>query len=141
MYPENTQRFNIPDFEDWEAGLPSINGTHRLEAGTEGNQAPVTITMFHQLHCLSIIVRQLATLDRKSHTARGDPLEGVCPVDKKSQWELTQHCMNYLRQMVLCHSHTTLETVRSQIPPSIVELAKSRYVCKDWTSVYSRWSK
>ena len=76
------------------------------------------VTMFHQLQCLDVI-RQALT-----DTQGGDANE------------LIHHCMNYLRQMALCHSHTALESVRADKPPKIVDLTRSMYECRDWTALY-----
>jgi hypothetical protein len=49
--------------------------------------------MFHQLDCLGIIAKQYA-----EHTPLTD---------------LTRHCVNYLRQCILCLADNRLESVRA----------------------------
>jgi Mycotoxin biosynthesis protein UstYa len=72
--------------------------------------------MFHELQCLDNIRQAL--------------------IDKENQNEIVHHCMNYLRQMTLCHSHTALESVGWDSPPKVVDLTRSLYQCRDWTALH-----
>lgn len=134
MYPENTHRFGLLADEDWKAIMPKSQGATTAEDGHF-----ITISMFHQLECLNIVREQLtsAALNRSAEMPRAE----TCPKMARTRWDLTQHCMNYLRQMVLCHSHTALETIRSTVGPGIVDWSKSRYICRDWSVVYSQQRK
>lgn len=134
MFPENTHRYGLLDSADWAALVPHPHGIT-----TEEDGRPVTISMFHQLECLNIVREQLVSRSpsRNNETLR----TGMCLDTPRRRWEVSQHCMNYLRQMVLCHSHTALESIRSEHGPGIVDLTKSRYVCRDWTAVYDRWRR
>ncbi|KAF7366911.1 hypothetical protein MSAN_00949800 [Mycena sanguinolenta] len=81
------------------------------------------LSIFHQLKCLDII--------RKDYLAG---MAGARTIPSGA----TQHCINYLRQMVLCRSNKQLLRVvdiysNHSIPPrGIVR------TCRDWTGVYQR---
>ena len=60
---------------------------------------PHTIAMFHQLRCLDII--------------RRDYVSGIPE-------PLREHCINYLRQSILCLADVRLESVRSLSAPTLV---------------------
>ncbi|TFY69821.1 hypothetical protein EVJ58_g199 [Rhodofomes roseus] len=61
------------------------------------------ISMFHQIHCLSMIRESLIN-GINDHAA---------------------HCLNFMRQAVLCNADTTLEAI-----------TETTHTCKDWTQVY-----
>ena len=48
---------------------------------------------------------------------------------------LARHCMNYLRQMILCRADTRLEPVRSPIGHART-MSEVTHVCQDWSTVY-----
>ena len=79
---------------------------------------PYTVTLFHQLKCLDII--------RKQYLLPPPPIE---PISKE-----TVHCMNYLRQSLLCQPSLTLEvSVDSETKAST---SGYETVCRDWSAVY-----
>lgn len=87
--------------------------------------------MFHQLKCLDIIRQELvAPSQRDGHTT-----------ESPSHWELTEHCMNYLRQISLCHGNTALESVRSDQSPKITDLHRTTYECRDWSAMYAQYTE
>ncbi|GBE89267.1 hypothetical protein SCP_1502750 [Sparassis crispa] len=106
---------------EWNATLPS--GGVLLHLGPK--LRPFSLSMFHQMRCLNIIRGGLAAL-----YADGTP--GA----RLRQPNLTRHCMNYLRQMVLCRADLRLESVRA---PRGYKLATSEvtHACQDWNAVYS----
>jgi len=93
---------------------PTINLPPSSPSSTRGNLDTHTISLFHQLSCLGIIRSDYASNRSTS---------------------LSQHCLNYLRQSILCLADTRLEPVRRAKPPNVVILAGD-YACKDWTAVY-----
>lgn len=116
LYPEDTHRYDLDTQQgiaEWAAHIPHGDGFVRLGP----NDRKFGVAMFHELQCIDII-RQ-ALVDKQEH-----------------QKEIVHHCMNYLRQMVLCHSHTALESVRWDRPPKVVDLTRSLYQCRDWTALY-----
>lgn len=71
------------------------------------------VSMVHQLQCLQVIRKEYG--------------EGT-------QTALAEHCMQYLRQSILCAADTRLESVRFSRPPHVVALP-GEYECRDWTSI------
>jgi hypothetical protein len=47
---------------------------------------------------------------------------------------LATHCLNYLRQSLLCIADTRVESIRYSSPPHVVSLSGD-YVCWDWEKV------
>lgn len=116
MSVENTRHYSLSNDTEWERLLPS-NGVLRL--GDDGRE--FTISMFHQLRCLNILRRTLV-----SHRDRSIG---------KREMQLARHCMNYLRQMVLCRSQLHLESVRSHDGAHLA-VSETTHTCQDWTAVY-----
>ncbi|KIP10242.1 hypothetical protein PHLGIDRAFT_66071 [Phlebiopsis gigantea 11061_1 CR5-6] len=73
----------------------------------------------HQLRCLDVIRDQLTRpkVDRDVH--------------------LTNHCMNYLRQIIMCHGDTHLDPILYTSDTKTVEDHPVRR-CLDWRAVYDR---
>lgn len=97
----------------WAALVPPDGGVIRIP----GVEMPLTISMFHQLRCLDNIRTALV----QNQTFPG-------PV--------TTHCMNYIRQMILCRADLYLENVRDTKALHVVDMMGER-TCKDWTKVYA----
>jgi hypothetical protein len=85
-----------------------------------GERKPFTFSLFHQLRCLNIV--------RESLMARRNP-----PHTEPSR--LATHCMNYLRQMVLCRADLTLESARHPVGPNTV-VSDVTHVCRDWSVIW-----
>lgn len=110
---------------EWNSTLPTggavvFLGPHRK---------PFTVSVFHQLRCLNIV--RMAIL--QVH-------QGVLLGGRGDGGELVNHCMNYLRQMVLCRTDTTLETVRA-ITGRGITVWDITHTCKDWETVYEAAEK
>ena len=112
--PENVRHYGIAEpeaDEEWNALTPN-NGIIYL--GLE--KRSFSISMFHQLRCLDIIRKSIR--DRAS----------------KGPSELDNHCLNYLRQMILCSSATEVDLfsgLNGRIP------IYSMRTCNNWSAVYS----
>ncbi|KAI0631448.1 hypothetical protein C8Q77DRAFT_1218934 [Trametes polyzona] len=78
---------------------------------------PFMVSMFHQLRCLDVLRAQLA-LPRAERTEQP-----------------ARHCMNYIRQMVLCRGDTHLDPYQY---PSNVRPVDANPIrrCRDWRAVY-----
>ena len=85
--------------------------------------------MFRQLRCLDIIRDVIV-----------DFYLDTSPGAKPKKPKLVQHCMNYLRQTVMCRGHLHLETVRAPSGPQVTVSAVT-HSCKDWTVVYEAAEK
>lgn len=95
--------------EQWSHLLPSSG--HVVHVYDE----KYTVTLFHQLKCLDIIRQQYITRDSGTIST------------------MTRHCMNYLRQTILCRPNLSLESVTS---PLGTVGASYEAVCRDWTRIY-----
>jgi len=116
LHPEDTVRYGLDDpynAKDWKNLVP-----HDREFVLDGQGRRRRVTMFHQLHCLEVLRAEVAN-----------------PTPRIFSDE-AQHCMNYMRQMALCHSRLHLESVRGQVGPKITDLTLSTYVCNDWRQLY-----
>ncbi|EED80180.1 predicted protein, partial [Postia placenta Mad-698-R] len=75
---------------------------------------PYTVTLFHQLKCLDVIRHELVNVSG--------------PVSS-----LTRHCMNYLRQSILCRPNLCLESAKNA---GGTAARTYNAICRDWTSIY-----
>ena len=112
---ENSQHYQVESDHDWKQLVPPDGGVIRLE----NDDTPYTISFFHQLRCLDVIRDAVY----KSRT------NGTVPIAK------ARHCLNYLRQMVLCRSDTYLESAYSLTAKHTVEITTPK-TCQDWSQVY-----
>ncbi|KAF8843684.1 hypothetical protein BDN67DRAFT_111060 [Paxillus ammoniavirescens] len=112
--------FSLYDDDEWGTLFPSQGfvslGPH---------DRTFHVSLFHQLHCLDVI--RVGYLTNRTHA-----------------FEHIEHCLRYLRQILLCHADTTLEV---DIPQWLEEDGRwyhtasgvgSVHRCKDWT-VLRRW--
>lgn len=97
----NSKRYQLlsPDGTDDWAHLATRLGArvHNRQSGEVR-----TVAMFHQLECLV----------HMSRAFREFP--------SISSYNLNQHCLNYMRQALLCHAETRLEPVHSLKGPGYV---------------------
>jgi len=122
MQLEDSRRFAFVDSEEvnalWAAQYPN-NGI--LYLGTEDQ--PFTISMFHEIRCIDIIRSEILQAQKLNNTV----LPG----------RLVLHCLNYIRQMVLCRADMNADAVY-QLP---VGLLSGTSICNDWTKVYDATQK
>ena len=81
------------------------------------------VSMFHELRCLDIIRQSYVSQEARSP-------QGPSAV--------SLHCLNYLRQMVLCRRDIRLEPVVDTEGPHAVH-PWGPMTCKDWTVVYDAY--
>jgi len=113
--PSDVRHYGVaePEADDeWNALTPN-NGIIYLGAG----KRPFSLSMFHQIRCLDIIRKSI-----RDRTSKGPS-------------ELDSHCLNYLRQMVLCSSGTEVDPVAGSNGNQPVY---SMRTCNDWSAVYSK---
>jgi len=113
--PSDVRHYGVaePEADDeWNALTPN-NGIIYLGA----EKRPFSLSMFHQIRCLDII--------RKSVRDRAS----------KRPSDLDTHCLNYLRQMVLCSSGTEVDPVAGSNGNQPVY---SMRTCNNWNAVYSK---
>ncbi|KAJ7048673.1 hypothetical protein C8F01DRAFT_1266804 [Mycena amicta] len=117
----STEFYALDANEEWASLIPYGHGWVRLGMQRE----PFAVSMYHQLHCLESI--RLALLH--GHQNPSPQLKSH-----------TNHCFNYLRQLLLCKADMTLE------PTNITRIASGKllasasgedvvHVCKDWVQV------
>ncbi|KAI0342384.1 hypothetical protein BDW22DRAFT_1357718 [Trametopsis cervina] len=94
-----------------------------------------SLSMFHQMHCLDSLRR--AVLGREhSHGAR-EGGSGEEEVLHGRDVEHSAHCLNYLRQTVLCAADLTLEPeIGEEGSQEVGEGLGVTHVCRDWGKVY-----
>lgn len=104
--------------KDWGHILPPGDNAHIVQLNSddeEGTPANYTVALFHQLKCLEIYYREYSL----------ESTHKLSPI--------IHHCLNYLRQQILCQLDTKLESVRTEKAQSARFYAT---VCRDWTRVY-----
>lgn len=101
----------------WNSMIPSNGGIIHLGP----NREPFMLSMFHQLRCLDIIRRAY--------------IEG-----RETKTSASHHCLNYIRQMVLCRGDLRLERVVDPYGEHAVQF-RDAYTCLDWTVVYTMVQK
>ncbi|KXN85261.1 hypothetical protein AN958_11555, partial [Leucoagaricus sp. SymC.cos] len=106
--------------QHWTHLLPPGNDTHLVELHDGRLDEDITsniytVTLFHQLKCLEIYNRMY--------------LQG--PLEEPPL--IIHHCLNYLRQHILCQLDTKLESVKT---PKAESSRTYTSVCRDWTKIY-----
>ncbi|KAJ7635710.1 hypothetical protein DFH06DRAFT_661253 [Mycena polygramma] len=116
MDVHNTENYQLSGSQadaQWEALIPASGGLVRVGPHNE----LFMVSMYHQLRCLDII--------------RRDYIAGVN--GKNGTDSSTRHCINYIRQMVLCRGDTRLEPMVNFFKENNIRGSRT---CSDWTQVY-----
>ncbi len=96
---ENSAHYQISgDEEEWDRLIPG-DGTVRIGPPSRDTQE-YTLSIYHQLRCLNLIRKNIIEVE---HRQLHEP-------DFNAIMSSTQHCINYLRKMVLCRSDLDLES-------------------------------
>ncbi|KZV68537.1 hypothetical protein PENSPDRAFT_512993 [Peniophora sp. CONT] len=116
----NSARYKMEGEEsvrEWAGLVP--RGGHTVQVALPGDPVPTTytVTLFHQMKCLDLLREDMMRIV----TARAEPSA------------FTSHCMNYLRQTILCRPNLRLESVKN-VRGSAIRTYDA--VCNDWTRVY-----
>ncbi|KAH7922969.1 hypothetical protein BV22DRAFT_616083 [Leucogyrophana mollusca] len=112
LSPEETVHYSIDAVEEWQAQFP-LAGEGFVCLGPQ--KRIFALTMFHELHCLDRIRQTIVAGMRAPGHA--------------------QHCLNYMRMLVLCRADVTLEPIVYSPGKLGVDITRDR-TCKDWTQVY-----
>lgn len=118
---EDTVHYDLStDFgnAEWASVFPRGGGLVHLGAKDE----PFTVSMFHELRCLDIIGHEVVARLRARSASPPAPL--------------VEHCMGYIRQMILCRADTTLESAKASYGDHIV-MKGVVHTCNDWSAVYA----
>lgn len=88
------------------------------------------LSMYHQIHCLDSL--RLAVLGVRPHGEHRLGQSG------NAHWEMdhVHHCLNYLRQTILCAADLTLEPEVEEGSDDAGEGLGVTHVCKDWSMAY-----
>ncbi|KAJ7352495.1 hypothetical protein DFH08DRAFT_88964 [Mycena albidolilacea] len=104
---------------EWSASMAE-NGMIYL-----GKQCrPFSISMFHQIRCLDTLGKAFVGVKSRNGSSTRPDTE---------DWDLIRHCMNYLRQMMFCHSRTYLDPLLGYPQPNGYPDTDQ---CPDWSVVY-----
>lgn len=87
------------------------------------------LVMYHQIHCLDSL--REAILGQGHHGGAGAGAGRT-----KRDVEHAQHCLNYLRQGILCAADTTLEPEVVEGSQDVQEGLGVTRMCRDWGKVY-----
>ena len=120
-------RMNIEPTKHYQLSGPAADAEWAALAPHDGivhlgpHRRPYSISLFHQLRCLDIIRRDIVV-----PPAPEDEDDG----NKK----LSRHCLNYMRQMVLCRADLALDPVLGRAHEARVRPDTNQ--CVDWRRVY-----
>lgn len=124
---ENTPHYSLNSSEsdaEYKSIYPGDLGFFRL--GPE--RRFFGISMYHQLHCLDSLRSAIVYgPDWHGHHDR--------QLNKRAQVPHVHHCLNYLRQTILCSADLTLEPEIS--PQEVGEGLGMTHVCRDWSKVHN----
>ncbi|THV07090.1 hypothetical protein K435DRAFT_772810 [Dendrothele bispora CBS 962.96] len=129
--------------EDWNHLMPS--GGHLVRfplqphsTSTSNNTTPssadFTVTLFHELKCLSIYREEYMAVLASRHNSDSPPTSS----STRQPSPLVRHCLNYLRQRVLCRMDLKLEYNKDLHAKSSRQYET---VCRDWERVYEAAEK
>ncbi|KZV89602.1 hypothetical protein EXIGLDRAFT_140466 [Exidia glandulosa HHB12029] len=120
---ENTVHYQIDSPEadaEWELLAPQRGIVH-----VDGQ--PYLLGVFHQMRCLDVVRRSI----RDAHRTPSTPVNVSTPAGAQAR-----HCLQYLRQMILCRANSRLEVAVGIYEEHNVHFDVD-YVCKDWSAVYA----
>ncbi|KLO06026.1 hypothetical protein SCHPADRAFT_946432 [Schizopora paradoxa] len=102
--------------KEWGKQVPRGNGVVRLGA----YHREFVVAGGHELHCLLRLVKAINI-----------------PEDPTSKLEHSGHCLNYIRERILCDADLTLEPFELLDLDSDDEVKKATppHICKDWTKM------
>ncbi|KAF9527832.1 hypothetical protein CPB83DRAFT_855692 [Crepidotus variabilis] len=113
MVFEDNEHYGIHAVDEWETLTPSGHGWVVLGA----ERRAYAVSMYHQLHCLDGMRYDLTQ-------------SKIGKQPTKQILGHANHCYNYLRQELLCHSDLTLERAGANVTGS-----KVSHVCRDWVQI------
>ena len=113
---EQSERYGIYDAEDWHSLLPPKHGYVALGP----NHREFGVSMYHQLHCLNTL--------------------RIASIHNNTEFGHISHCLDYLRQAILCQADTTLEESEVDVrPDGVLDSGATglgvTHICRDWTQI------
>ncbi|THH29827.1 hypothetical protein EUX98_g4378 [Antrodiella citrinella] len=137
---QNTVHYALDDAnsdEEWESLYPG--GMHHGFVHLGPRRRFFGLSMFHQLHCVDTLRKAIRGRGgMRHHNAHNHDNTTTNSNHLEEDWaEHSTHCLNYLRQTILCSADMTLEP---EIPVEgtrdVGEGTGVEHVCRDWTRVY-----
>ncbi|KJK77116.1 hypothetical protein H634G_07537 [Metarhizium anisopliae BRIP 53293] len=120
---------------DEDAGNRLLNTSVKAPVVGSENDLMVGLDVFHQLHCLNQI--RMAFYPRRYNTSLTNP-DGTV---KYIQWLHIDHCVESLRQSIMCHSDTSLITYKwleskkiTELELEVVHMCRNFDKIQDWAS-------
>ncbi|KAF7798153.1 hypothetical protein EIP86_009369 [Pleurotus ostreatoroseus] len=92
-----------------------------------------SLTMYHQMHCLASLREGLV---RAQSNGGGGQESGHGHGHAKRDAAHASHCLNYLRQTILCAADLTLEPEIAPRSGNVGEGLAVAHVCRDWGAVH-----
>lgn len=132
MTRENTVHYRFDSTAgslEWDTLLPS--GGAVVHLGPEGR--PFTVSISHQLRCLRIINDALF-ITYAAGRANNDTARTQTNTTTPNKM-LETHCMNYMRQMILCRANSRLEPMMARYGATKT-VWEVPHRCHDWRKVY-----
>ncbi|RYP62928.1 hypothetical protein DL770_009503 [Monosporascus sp. CRB-9-2] len=128
IYPSTWVAFSNPSLggvEGWGMNMRHVAADpHEWEEDSEG----YGVAVMHQVHCVAVVKHALLTYEE---TGKSDA----------NQVHL-HHCVETLRQAVMCHADLTLEHPGMDNPYDVVLSGwENTHLCRDWGSVITAISK
>ncbi|KAG8404947.1 hypothetical protein J3459_022398 [Metarhizium acridum] len=129
--------YNVGTFihVDEDVGNRLLNTSVKAPVVGSENDLMVGLDVFHQLHCLNQI--RMAFYPRRYNTSLTNP-DGTV---KYMQWLHIDHCIESLRQSVMCHSDTSLITYKwleskkiTEPELEVVHMCRNFDKIQDWAS-------
>ncbi|PQE27914.1 Tat pathway signal sequence protein [Rutstroemia sp. NJR-2017a BBW] len=117
----------------WESLFPLNGGFFQHPAvGPD----PVAFSVFHQLHCLDGIRHAYWTMRNGNHSEEGNSHHAEHSADTH-----IRHCLEYIRQSLICSADTTIELAEKAAEGKVgVRGFGTEHICRDfhqlveWTS-------
>ena len=123
---------------EWDALAPNDGILH-----LGPHRRPYGISLFHQLRCLDVIRLQLNIMFASTGVTEDDdhsePSSSSSPLRGDNDDKLGRHCLNYMRQMVLCRADLAVDPVLGRELEARVRPDTNQ--CVDWRRVYEELEK
>ncbi|KAH8757165.1 hypothetical protein F5882DRAFT_523755 [Hyaloscypha sp. PMI_1271] len=119
LYPKGRGYIAMREGDEFEAFNPAFAIDDVVTKGD--HHEGWILSVFHQLHCLSILMQRLGT----SYEEFG--------LFTRQELEHTSHCVEYLRQSILCAADTSMEGETGAWPDSTAW--GQRHTCKDYNAL------
>lgn len=146
MNIEPTKHYQLSGYNadaEWAALAPHDGIIH-----LGPHRQPYSVSLFHQLRCLDIIRRDIVAVDWDSDSEESlppkdedhDTAVAAAAASSTSKFKsLSRHCLNYMRQMVLCRADLALDPVLGRGLEARVRPDTNQ--CVDWRRVYEELDK